>query len=187
MDKQEIEDKIRKAYEIASSVSIAEESIKLEAFKYALGTAQKAVIDDKQPINQNIPQHVDDEIAKIATGLNVPFEIVELFYGLTDGELVLNLPPKVLPDSNSEAMRQIATLLAVGRKHAGLGLTTPFELIRSICDDNGRLDKKNFAAAMNTMKPKLVPAGKGSKDLVPKRPADELAHDLILKYNEQVG
>lgn len=191
---KDIKKQIEDAYKIVSESRIKEEALQLEAFKYALKMATyhapaNAVVNPSDtPKGGDNSQRQEQGIAGIARALDVPYEVAELFYDTVDGELTLNLPPKVLPDSASAAMREIAILIAVGRKHAGIGMSTSFDLIRMVCDDNGKLDKKNFAAAMNQMKPKLVPSGKGTnKELVPKRPADDLAKDLILKYNSITG
>lgn len=191
MNAEDIQKQIQDAYKIVSESNIKEETLQLEAFKYALQMVTQGTTTHVQKNTHNAPNidpathHQELNLKGIANALNVPYDIVELFYGMADGELTLNLPPKVLPDSASAAMREIAILLTVGRKHAGMGMSTQFDLIRTVCDDNGKLDKKNFAAAMSQMKPKLVPGGKGAnKELVPKRPADDLAKELILKYNE---
>lgn len=185
MNESEIEEKLSTAYKVAKKTGITEESLLLEAFKFALhpNTNGSQVVPTPPPARKAQVNGVDDEIAKIAKALNHDYEVVELFYGMEDGELTLNLPTKLIPSSNTPAMKNIAIMLSVGRKHAGLGLGTPYELIRTVCDDHGKLDKKNFAAAMSSMKPNLVPTGKAAKDLVPKRPADDLARDLIQKYN----
>lgn len=185
MNEAEIKEKLSAAYTVAKKIGITEESLLLEAFKFALGTNTN---DSHGTSTPSPAQHAqvngsDDEITKIAKALNLDYEVVELFYGIEDGELTLNLPTKLLPSSNTPAMKDIAIMLSVGRKHAGLGMGTPYELIRAVCDDHGKLDKKNFAAAMSSMKPNLVPTGKAVKDLVPKRPADDLARELIQKYN----
>lgn len=194
MQPSEIEGHIKTAYDIVKKANIQEEALQVQAFKFALGVNTPGHAQQAGPVNmgsggQSSPDHAhQDGLAGIAKALDISYEVIELFYDVVDDELTLNLPPKALPDSASAAMREIAILLTVGRKHAGLGGTTSFDLIRTVCDDNGKLDKKNFAAAMNQMKPKLVPSGKGTvKDLVPKRPADDLAKELILKYNSVTG
>ena len=189
MKSEEIEKHIKEAYSIVTKSDIKEEALQVEAFRYALKMnglhpADSASKVDAGSTGGGAAMTQDTGLAGIAKGLDVPYEVVELFYDIAGEELTLNLPPKVLPDSASAAMREIGILLSVGRKHAGMGVSTSFDLIRTVCDDNGKLDKKNFAAAMSLMKPKLVPSGKGTnKELVPKRPADDLAKDLILKYN----
>jgi hypothetical protein len=195
MKSEEIEKSISQAYSIVSKTDIKEEALQVEAFKYALRMSSTGAVAHTPPegggvtaTNNGTVATQNTGLAGIAKGLDVPYEVVELFYDIAEDELTLNLPPKVLPDSASAAMREIAILLSVGRKHAGMGVSTTFDLIRTVCDDNGKLDKKNFAAAMSLMKPKLVPSGKGTnKELVPKRPADDLAKDLILKYNSITG
>lgn len=188
MNESEIEAKITSAYKLVKNASIQEEALLVEAFKFALGTnVTAASLPGPQVVNAggSTPQvaGAHDELSKIATALNLDYDVVELFYAIEEGELTLNLPSKLVPNGNTPAMKEIAIMLSVGRKHAGLGVGTPFELIRSVCDDHGKLDGKNFAAAMSSLKPNLVPSGKGAKELVPKRPADELARELIQKYN----
>lgn len=194
MDAKDIKQQIRVAYKIVSESEIKEDALQLQAFKYALQMGTHGIAVSSQAAPNHTPNsgqpahHQEAGLIGIAKSLDVPYDVIELFYDIVDGELTLNLPPKVLPDSASAAMREIAILITVGRKHAGIGMSTSFDLIRVICDDNGKLDKKNFAAAMSQMKPKLVPSGKGTnKELVPKRPADELAKELILKYNSITG
>lgn len=192
MQENNIQAQIEKAYQLVKKTGITEDILLAEAFKFALhaGANHDSVMTDlssKAPISSST-QAAQSGLMGISKALDISIDIVELFFDMTDGDLTLNLPPKVLPDATSAAMREIAIVLTVGRKHAGLGMSTPFDLIRSICDENGKLDGKNFAAAMNLMKPKLVPSGKGtSKELVPKRPADDLAKELVLKYNEIAG
>lgn len=190
MNESEIEEKITSAYNLVKKINITEETLRLEAFKYALGMNVQVPLVGTQPGLIGVaPQSsgAHDELSKIAAALNLSYDVVELFYGIEGGELTLNLPSKLVPAGNTPAMKEIAIMLSVGRKHAGLGTGTPFELIRTACDDHGKLDGKNFAAAMNSLKPNLVPAGKGAKELVPKRPADDLARDLIQKYNGVAG
>lgn len=194
MNADDIKQQIKVAYRIVDESGIKEEDIRLHAFKYALQASVHTSAVNAQSAPNLAPRigHLasaqETGLSSIAKALDVPYDIVELFYDIADRELTLNLPPKVLPDSASAAMREIAVLLTVGRKHAGISMSTSFDLIRVVCDDNGKLDKKNFAAAMNQMKPKLVPSGKGAvKELVPKRPADDLAKELILKYNSITG
>lgn len=192
MNESEIEEKITSAYKLVKKASIQEEALLVEAFKFALGTnVTIAPLPGPQAINSGsaVPQVVGahDELSKIAAALSLDYEVIELFYAIEDGELTLNLPSKQVPNGNTPAMKEIAIMLSVGRKHAGLGAGTPFELIRNACDDHGKLDGKNFAAAMSSLKPNLVPAGKGSKELVPKRPADDLARELIQKYNGTIA
>lgn len=194
METKDIKQQIEEAYKIVSESGIKEEALQLQAFKYALqmsthgATFHSQAAPSHTPNISQPPYHQEAGLVGIAKSLDVPYDVIELFYDMVDGELTLNLPPKVLPDSASAAMREIATLITVGRKHAGVGMSTSFDLIRVVCDDNGKLDKKNFAAAMSQMKPKLVPSGKGTnKELIPKRPADDLAKELILKYNSITG
>lgn len=194
MKSEDIKQQIEDAYKIVNESGVKEEEMRVQAFRYALQMATHGpgvgapVAPSHAPSNGHTSSHQEAGLAGIAKALDVPYDIVELFYDMADDELILNLPPKVLPDSASAAMREIAILLTVGRKHAGMGMSTSFDLIRVVCDDNGKLDKKNFAAAMSQMKPKLVPGGKGvNKELVPKRPADDLAKELILKYNSVAG
>ncbi|HEY8992488.1 MAG TPA: hypothetical protein VIM37_01415 [Candidatus Microsaccharimonas sp.] len=186
MNEEQIEEKITLAYKLVKKADIQEESLLVEAFKFALGTnVTAAPMSSVGPTAHALPlvegAHV--ELSKIATALGISYDIIELFYAIEDNELTLNLPSKLVPAGNTPAMKEIAIMLSVGRKHAGLGVGTPFELIRTACDDHGKLDSKNFAAAMNSLKPNLVPSGKGAKELVPKRPADDLAKELIQKYN----
>jgi hypothetical protein len=194
MEARDIKQQLEEAYKIVSESGIKEEVLQLQAFKYALqmgthgATAHSAATPSHASNTSQSPHHQEAGLMGIAKSLGVPYDVIELFYDMVDEELTLNLPPKVLPDSASAAMREIAVLITVGRKHAGIGMSTSFDLIRVVCDDNGKLDKKNFAAAMSQMKPKLVPSGKGTnKELVPKRPADDLAKELILKYNSITG
>jgi hypothetical protein len=185
MNESEIKAKIDSAYKIVHDAKIQEEFLQVEAFKFALGTNVVVAQPKAGGTSSTQPQVEgdDDRISKIAAGLGIDYHVIETLYTVEEGELTLNLSPKLIPSANTPAMKEIAILLAVGRKHAGLGASTPFELIRSACDDNSRLDSKNFAAAMNSLKPKLGLAGKGSKELVPKRPADDLAKELIQKYS----
>lgn len=189
MDAAKITETIMAAYKIVKNSGIQEEHLQVEAFKYAL--AGGAPHTQSKDIKEPSEAHASVGTAGLATmpqALGISADIVELFFSVADGELVLNLPTKALPSSSSAAMRDIAVLLAVGRKYAGLGTGTSFDLIRTACDDNGKLDKKNFAAAMNQLKPRLVTTGKGpAKDLVPKKPADDLARELLVKYNAAVG
>lgn len=185
MNEEQIEEKITSAYKLVKKVNIQEEVLLVEAFKFALGTniiatplSSGTTAAHAQPLIEGA--HM--ELSKLATALGISYDVIELFYAIEDNELALNLPSKLVPAGNTPAMKEIAIMLSVGRKHAGLGIGTPFELIRAACDDHGKLDSKNFAAAMSSLKPNLVPSGKGAKELVPKRPADDLARDLIQKY-----
>lgn len=194
MKAEDIKQQIENAYKIVNESGVKEEELRLQAFKYALRMATHDLAVDAPSTPSHTPSTArttgiqEVGLTGIAKALDVPYDIIELFYDMVDDELTLNLPPKVLPDSASAAMREIAILLTAGRKHAGIGMSTSFDLIRAVCDDNGKLDKKNFAAAMSQMKPKLVPSGKGAnKELAPKRPADDLAKELILKYNSITG
>ncbi len=188
----ELEQNIKTAYGIAKRSGIEEPDLLNEAFKYALNM----MVADKPQAKQHEYNNSDNNTEagtgtiheKIARGLDLPLDTIELLYDINDGELALNLPTKALPDSASAAMREIAVLLAVGRKHAGISSSTPFEVIRIVCDEHGKLDKKNFAAAMSSMKPRLTTAGKGTdRELVPKRPADDLAKEIINRYGQIVG
>ena len=186
MNEEQIEEKITSAYKLVKKANIQEEVLLVEAFKFALGANVTAVpLSSAMATAHTTPivEGAHSELSKLATALGISYDIIELFYAIEDNELSLNLPSRLVPTGNTPAMKEIAIMLSVGRKHAGFGAGTPFELIRAACDDNGKLDSKNFAAAMNSLKPNLVPSGKGAKELVPKKPADDLARELIQKYN----
>jgi hypothetical protein len=177
-----LEEQIKQAYATVIGAGIKEEGLQVAAFNYLLNASQTSAGTTGKTTTPQPDQ--DDTITRIANGIGIDYEIAELFYDATGEELDLHIPVKALPDTASAAMRDIAILLSVGRKHAGLGASTAFDLIRAACDENGKLDKKNFAAAMSLLKPKLVPTGKGTaKELTPKRPADDLAKEILVKYN----
>jgi hypothetical protein len=186
----ELLDAINTAYDAVKKSNVKEDALQLEAFRFALDaliaqSSKAGTGEDKTSIGQSSISTIatGDPISEIARALGVDGESAELIYDIRDGVMYLNLPTKALPDSASGAMREIAVLLSVGRKYAKLGASTPYDLIRSVCDEHGRLDKKNFAAAMNSLRPRLVSTGKGpNKDLAPKRPADDLAKEYLLRY-----
>lgn len=188
MNTSEIQQNLKAAYEMVKNLNIEEPHLQQEAFKYALSMLagnSPATNTDKAVMAATRQGSVYEQIAQ---GLDIPVEVAELFYDLNGGELALNIPAKVLPDGASAAMREIAVLLAVGRKHAGISPSTSYERIRKLCDDHGRLDKKNFAAILNGLKPRLTTTGKGSeRELVPKRPADEMAREILTRYSTSVS
>lgn len=189
ISEDEVERNIRQAYEIVRRIRIEEPDLLKEAFIYALGVVGDDISTAPASMNHGTSSSdvADVPYEKIAHGLDLPVGSVELLFELRGTALTLTLPAKTLPYSVSAAMREIGTLLAVGYKYAGLGAGAPFDAIRETCAEHNKLDKKNFAAAMTGMKPRVSVAGKGSqRELIPKRPADDLARELILRYAQIV-
>ncbi len=189
LDAGQLETHIQRAYDTVSRIGIREENLRLEAFRYALQTisAAQAVVGNEPHITSTLSMTSQTPYAKIASALNVPLEVVEVLYDANDRDLALNLPSNALPKSSLAAMREIAIVISVGRKYALQGATTPFEIIRAACDDQAKLDKKNFAMAMGSMRPMLTTTGKGvSRELIAKKPADNLARDILLRYGQLI-
>lgn len=191
----ELEACVKTAYAIVKRAGITEEPLTVEAFKFVLATlaaesglgVEPAAYEKPRGPRQGRAVATGSVHDNIAAALDLPADTVELFYVVHDGVLSLNLPVKAMPGSTSAAMREIAVVLTVGRKHAGLGDRTPFELIRAACDEYGKLDKKNFAAVMGSMQPRLVPSGKGAeRELTAKKLADSLAKEILIKYRQSL-
>lgn len=181
---EDLKQKIKSAYEMVTSLNIAEDALKLEAFKFALGDFPEAIINKVNNFKEDKVSNQNPSVQAIAKGLGVQEDNVEIVYILSEGELKLNISPSTLPRSGAEAMRELAVLYSVGRKHAGLGESTSFDSLKSTLDDFGRLDKKNFAAVMAGLRPRLSVDGKGAdRSLTPKRPADDWAKELVTKYS----
>jgi hypothetical protein len=197
--RQQVEAHVRRAYDIVRNVGIEEESLKLAAFAYALGqNGAGGLPDSVEPVvtslHANKQPKADSGLPnsheKIANALGVPITTIEVLYDIASDVLTLNLPTSALPRSSLAAMKEIAILLTIGRKYAGISASTtgtPFELIRTACDEQAKLDKKNFAMAMGSMRPLLTVVGKGTaRELVAKKPADNLARDILLRYSQHI-
>lgn len=87
-----------------------------------------------------------DILGRVASGLKIPRDVVELVYDSKDGQLGVVLSPRRLASDKANATRQIAQIVAAGRQAAGIEEWTPMAAVRAVVSDYGRLDSGNFAA-----------------------------------------
>jgi hypothetical protein len=91
-------------------------------------------------------------LEQIASGLKVDLADVEEAYHLTGDELRVSLTASQFGDSNSEATRQVALLIAAGRQSGGWDSDwTETKIIREACNKLRVLDPKNFATTIGEM------------------------------------
>ncbi len=191
MDSDDVLRHIKMAQAIVEESELEGESLRLAAFSFALDHLDTLESNDEQTrttaTTYPTPNKTtsDTGYEKISRALDVPLETVELLYDLAEAGIALNLPPKKLPRGASAAMREIAIILTVGMKYAGIAEATSFDVVRAACEDHGKLDKKNFSAILGSMRPALIVTGKGTeKALIAKKPADTLAREILVRYSQ---
>jgi hypothetical protein len=67
-------------------------------------------------------------------------------YDSKGSELSYVISPRKLASAKSEATRQLAQIVALGRQAAGLEEWTPSSLIREVVQEYGKFDSANFSS-----------------------------------------
>jgi hypothetical protein len=121
-----------------------------------------------------------DLLGRIASGLKVERDTVELVYDITDGEPHVVVSPKRIATNKSLATKQLGQLVAAARQILNLEEWTPVSTIRQVVTDFGRLDSSNFAASIQQMDSVALVRGKGtSREVKITKPGLEATADLI--------
>lgn len=90
-----------------------------------------------------------DPIAKIASALSVTQEEAELLMNLSDDAIDVDLPPAMLPDSDSKSMRELALVIGAAAEAAGRTFTR--ENLKTVMRSHNR-DPKNVNRDLGSMK-----------------------------------
>ncbi len=190
--KSNLSENIQAAYKIVSDAKITETEIKLRAFEYAyegLRSSMKnkdLISGEGKSKNNSKFSDSEDPIDSIAVALSIDTDQAHTIFYMDDENLKLSLPPKKMPSSAAAKVREITLLLVVGRKLAGMGSETDYEIIRAECSQYGCLDR-NFATHVKGLAPTIrTKSGKGSgQSADAPMIAHEPAKELILKYTSE--
>jgi hypothetical protein len=121
-----------------------------------------------------------DVLGKIAAGLKIDRDAVELVYALQDGEPNVVVSAKKIASNKSLGTRQLGQLVAAARQIAGLDEWTGAGTIRPVAFDYGRLDPSNFAASLQQMDDVALIRGKGQqREVKITKPGLESTGDLV--------
>jgi hypothetical protein len=152
------------------------------------GTSANTPVRPDQPstLGGDQPQlAVGDVIGKLAAGLRLDRDTLDLVYALQDGEPHLVISAKKIAANKALGTRQIGQLVAAARQIAGIEEWTSAATIRQVVTDYGRLDGSNFAATLQQMDNIAVIRGKGQqREVKITKPGIENTADLI---NSLVG
>jgi hypothetical protein len=121
-----------------------------------------------------------DVLSKIAAGLKVDRDALELIYALQEGEPHVVVSAKKISTNKALAVRQLGQLIAAARQIAALEEWTSAATIRKVVQDYGRLDSANFAASIQQMDNVAVIRGKGQqREVKITKPGLEATAELI--------
>lgn len=131
------------------------------------------------------PATPSNPIEKISAALGLGSDIVELVFAEEDGEPILVVSSKRLPENKARATRQLAQLICTARQVCGLEEWTTVGTIRGVVADFGRLDSSNFANHLQQMDSVAVLRGsKQKRELKITRPGLESTAELIKELAE---
>jgi hypothetical protein len=171
---------------VAMKLAPADHSIVLETLLRARlggGTATPPVLAPAGGSGNGVataPAEEGDSLGKLAVGLRLSRDTLELVYDFEDGVPSLVVSAKKIAPNKSTAVRQLGQLIAAARQIVGVEEWTSANVIRKVTQDYGRLDSSNFAASLQQMESVGVLRGKGSaREVKITKPGIESTTDLI--------
>lgn len=107
------------------------------------------------------PADGSDLLSRIAAGMKLDRDTIELIYAEKEGEPEVVLSAKKLPDLKAAATKVLAQLVVGARQAAGLEEWTPVNTVRPVVQNYGRLDTSNFSTHMLQLDRVCLAKGKG--------------------------
>lgn len=104
----------------------------------------------------------DDPLKIVADKAGVTLAQIKDVFSFEDGEVKLVVGAKRFDRAASKASRDITLLLAGGRQAAQIEEWTPLKVTREACEHYGRLDGRNYQAAVKRLDPELTFRNQGA-------------------------